>query len=291
MGHHFCDILEHRKKTKDISPEKYNYNCFFKATLIDKKKLEKKEKILDNKKDKRKEKKFERFWKEKIEKVKKQKIKRLLQDADVVIIKEDILQEDKQKIKQLLHLIFGIKKEFNFLLIMEGCENYEKNRDCLEMKFDGISPIDVFFPYLNQKDAMDYCESGTNDVLLEIMKKNCIALGINLRELIKNIKAKKFDYLSKTMQNIHFSRKKDVCLCVYSLAKNENEIRDGLDVYHFLLAIGASTQQAKDAFTYAMTKKKFNNEIMQHKLGDAFVYKKNEKIELIELMKSLRMIE
>jgi hypothetical protein len=202
-------------------------------------------------------------------------------DADVVLV--DMEGVGLEQGKEFLAWIFPFKKEKNFLLGLEGVKSYEMNKAWLEMKRNGISIVDIFFPYLYAQDAMDYYQSGLNHVLLDIMKRNFIGLGIPLQAL------KDVSKIGKTIQNIEWSKKKAVNLCVCSLAKNAETIFDAIDVFHFLIALGATPRQAKNALAFACVKRQLNQEIFKHKVDNAFVYKESEEIKLIDLMNKLKM--
>lgn len=204
-------------------------------------------------------------------------------NADILFIPQKFLKDDKK----FLYEIFELKKEKKFLIAIEGNENYYSNKQYLEMKKSGISVIDIFFPYFDKTDAIHYAKSGLNHVLLNIMKKNNIAIGIDLEKILKAIEKKDFSYLSKIMQNVKWARKKKVNFCLFINAKKNSQIPDALDLFHFLLAIGFDTTQAKNSLIYPKIKIEINKEIFNHKVGEVFIYKKNEKIKLIDYLKTI----
>ncbi|CUU00571.1 hypothetical protein JGI2_00607 [Candidatus Kryptobacter tengchongensis] len=63
------------------------------------------------------------------------------------IIKEKLLKEDGKKV---LNEIFNLKREKNFLIAIEGTENYYLNKQLLELKRSNIAIVDIFFPYFNK---------------------------------------------------------------------------------------------------------------------------------------------
>ncbi|MEM4648121.1 MAG: hypothetical protein QXO12_02340 [Candidatus Pacearchaeota archaeon] len=204
--------------------------------------------------------------------------------SDVLIIKEKLLKEDGKK---FLNEIFNLKREKNFLIAIEGTENYYLNKQLLELKRSNIAIVDIFFPYFNKKDDLHYAYSGINHVLLNIMKRNNIAIGIELEKILKAIEKNDFIYLSKIIQNANWARKKKVNFCLFLNAKNNSKIPDALDLFNFLLAIGFDTKQAKNCLIYPKIKLDLNKEIFKHKFGEVYIYNIDEEIKLIDYLKAI----
>jgi len=203
-------------------------------------------------------------------------------DFDVLILKSEILKNFENG-KELLKKLFSLKRKKNFLIGIEGT-SYKKDKGYLELRFHGIPVVDIFFPYLrDEREHMHFSNSGLNHVLLNIMNKNNIAIGINLEEIIKEIKKKNFTYLSRILQNVRWARKRNVNFCL--IAKKQH---NPLDIKHFLLAIGFDTKQVKKAFEFLFLKKQLNKEIFEHKRGKLYFYKKDEEIRLIDYLNSIR---
>ncbi|MEM2713644.1 MAG: hypothetical protein QXE64_00045 [Candidatus Pacearchaeota archaeon] len=175
--------------------------------------------------------------------------------------------------------VFQLKQEKNFLIAVKGI-GYDADKELLKLKRRGIPIVDIFFPRF-ESGKMHWAGGGLNHVLLNLMKKNIIALGINLDELLERIAVHDYGYFSKLLQNIAWARKRGVNLCLFS-----SELFDPLDCFHFLLCF-CSTQQALSALNYAQFKLKFNKEIFEHKAGEVYVYKSKEKIKLVELLNAL----
>ncbi len=94
----------------------------------------------------------------------------------------------------------------------------------------------------NRRNKIRQTNSGLNHVLSRILSKNKIAIGINLKE-IKSLDSKsKAERLDKIMQNIKLARKSNVQLAVKS--------RSLLEKKDFLLSLGASTKQVKEAIVF-----------------------------------------
>lgn len=203
---------------------------------------------------------------------------------DVLIIPKKFLKDNDGK--NLLYKIFDLKKEKNFLIAIEGIESYNKNKEYLELKKSGIPIIDIFFPYFKE-GKLHYADSGINHVLLNIMKNNKIAIGIDFEKIRKALEKKDFNYLSNIIQNAKWARKKKVNFCLFINTKKNSQLPDALDLFNFLIFIGFDTKQAKNALIYPKIKIELNEEIFKHKYGDVFIYKKDEKIKLIDYIKAI----
>jgi hypothetical protein len=200
---------------------------------------------------------------------------------DILILSREILK-NLEKGKEVLRKLFLLKRKENFLICIEGV-GYKKDKAYLEMKVYGIPVVDIFFPNLNEKkEPIHFSNSGLNHVLLNVMNKNNIAIGLILEEMIKEIKRKNFFYLSRIQQNIRWARKKNVNFCLI-MKKNYNLV----NLRHFLISLGYDTKQTKKALLFVNLKKQLNREIFEHKRGKIYFYKKNEKINLINLLMAL----
>ena len=122
--------------------------------------------------------------------------------------------------------------------IIVQAQNDEFNRKILEYgKFDILlSPESG-----NRKNTITQIDSGLNHILAKIAAKNNIAIGIDLDNLVLLSKQEKAETLSRLIQNIKICRKAKAKLVVLSKDKDKREISS------FLLSLGASTQQAKEA--------------------------------------------
>lgn len=84
-------------------------------------------------------------------------------------------------------------------------------------------------------------DSGLNHVTAKIAAKNDIAIGVNAGELDSLTKEERAKRLEKIIQNIRICRKAKAKIKLLNF-KEEN------DAFAFLVSLGASTQQAKEAF-------------------------------------------
>lgn len=95
----------------------------------------------------------------------------------------------------------------------------------------------------NRERTLRNIDSGFNHVLAEIAKKNKVALGIDMQELSKLKKEEKAMRLERIMQNIKICRKSSTKIILLNY-------KDKKDAFSFLVALGASTKQAKEALVF-----------------------------------------
>ncbi len=124
------------------------------------------------------------------------------------------------------------------LVLLAQDDNF--NRKILEYgKFDVLLSIERG----ERKDSLRQVDSGFNHVLAVIAAKNKISFGIDLDE-IKNLgKKEKSEMIKRIRQNIVLCRKKGVKLCVFGCS-------DRKDAFAFLISLGASSNQAKEAIYF-----------------------------------------
>jgi len=116
-------------------------------------------------------------------------------------------------------------------------QNDEFNRKILEYgKFDILLSIEAG----KRKRTLRTIDSGLNHVLAEIATKNKISIGINIDELRNLGKEEKANRLERIKQNIKICRKAKTKLILLNY-------KDEKDAFAFLLSLGASTKQAKEA--------------------------------------------
>jgi len=130
-----------------------------------------------------------------------------------------------------------IRKSKERPIIVEAQDN-EFNRKILEYgRFDILlSP-----ERLSKKDAPKQLDSGLNNVLADIATKNKVAIGINIEELSRLDKKAKAQRLGRIKQNIKICRKSKTQIKAINC-------KDKLDAFNLLLSLGASSNQAKNAF-------------------------------------------
>jgi ribonuclease P/MRP protein subunit RPP1 len=122
--------------------------------------------------------------------------------------------------------------------IIFSSEDDELNRKILEKE-----KINVLL--LNQKERKDFQKqrnSGLNQVLAKIAKKNNITIGINLDELIKAEEKKKSDLIARIRQNIKICSKNKVKMKFISKSNKRNQ----LDLQALGLVLGMPTWMIKE---------------------------------------------
>jgi len=93
----------------------------------------------------------------------------------------------------------------------------------------------------NRRDKIKSLDSGLNHVLAKIATKNKIAMGIDLENISKLDKKDKAIRIARIKQNIAVCKKAKTKIKLLNY-------KDKKDSFSFLLSLGASTQQAKQAF-------------------------------------------
>jgi RNase P/RNase MRP subunit p30 len=136
-------------------------------------------------------------------------------------------------IEQAKNLIKKSKKKSLIVL----AQNDEFNRKVLEYgHFDILLGVEKG----ERKRGLRQIDSGFNEVLAHIAAKNKVALGINMEELRNLEKEEKAKRLERISQNIKLCRKSGVKIKLLN-------IKDEKGAFAFLLSLGASTAQAKEA--------------------------------------------
>jgi len=119
-------------------------------------------------------------------------------------------------------------------------QNDEFNRKILEYgKFDILLSVERG----NRRRTLRTIDSGLNHVLAEIATKNKVSIGIDMSELRVLAKEEKANRLEKIKQNIKICRKAKTRLILLSY-------KDNKDAFAFLISLGSSTKQAKEALTF-----------------------------------------
>ncbi len=119
-------------------------------------------------------------------------------------------------------------------------QNDDFNRKALEYgKFDILLNIESG----KRERTLRNIDSGFNHVLAKIAAKNNVALGIDMHELSKLEKKEKAERIEKIMQNIRICRKSKTKIALLNY-------KDKKDAFSFLISLGASTKQAKEALDF-----------------------------------------
>jgi ribonuclease P/MRP protein subunit RPP1 len=126
-----------------------------------------------------------------------------------------------------------IKKNNNKIIIFSSDDD-ELNRKILEKE-----KIDILL--LNQKNRKDWQKqrnSGFNQVLAKLAKKQNITIGINLDEILESKDKEKSKILSRIKQNIKLCNKSKLKMKFISLEKKH---RDSYDLKSLGLVLGMPT--------------------------------------------------
>ncbi len=155
------------------------------------------------------------------------------------IIKVEINQVNDRK-----DLRFLVNKKESLLIVLGS----KFNREVLDLK-----NIDILLnPEKGVKeDFLNARNSGLNQVLLGLAKKNNIAIGINFNEILKSRSVERAKLLGRISQNIALCRKYKVKMVLGSFASNEFEMRAPKDFISFLITLGMHPKEAKEALTYS----------------------------------------
>ena len=128
------------------------------------------------------------------------------------------------------------------LSIIIQAQGDDFNRKILENK-----DIDILIsPELHQrKDKLKQRDSGLNEVLCKLAKKNDVKIAIDLKQIQKLSKQDKAIALARIMQNIKLCKRTKTHLVILSKGKFKKQ-----DISSLFLTLKASTQQAKEAFDF-----------------------------------------
>jgi len=159
------------------------------------------------------------------------------------IIKADSWMELNKKIN-------SSKEE---LIIAEGGE---LNRLILENK-----RVDIIVGAEKSKknDFLHYRNSGLNQVLCKLARKNDIAVAFNFNEVLKLKGAGRSQLIGRMMQNVRMCRKYGVRMIIASFATNKFELKNPSDLMSFGMILGMTPKEAKDGLenvSYFLSDKK-----------------------------------
>lgn len=96
----------------------------------------------------------------------------------------------------------------------------------------------------NRKDYKKQRDSGLNEFLCKLAKKNNIKIGIDIDELKKLDKKSKVKVLSRIIQNIELCKRTKTEIIIFPKGKYPKQ-----DIMAFMLSLKSSTEMAKKAFT------------------------------------------
>lgn len=137
-------------------------------------------------------------------------------------------------INEVRKQIQKLKKEGKQIIVK--AQDDEFNRKILEMQ-----GIDILLsPEIHaRKDKLKQRDSGLNEILCKLARKNNIKIGINLEEISKLQKKEKAKILSRIMQNISLCKRTGTEIVIYPKKYKKQ------DIIAFFLTLKSSTQLAK----------------------------------------------
>jgi len=142
------------------------------------------------------------------------------------------LNEARKQIQKL-------KKENLEQPIIVQAQSDEFNRKILENpEVDIIIGLEAH----NKKDYQKQRDSGLNEVLCKLAKKNNIKIGIDLKNIIKQPPKQKAILIARIIQNIKLCKRTKTLIIIYPNTYSKQEINS------FFLSLKASSQQAREAF-------------------------------------------
>ena len=107
--------------------------------------------------------------------------------------------------------------------IIFSSDNDELNRKVMEKESITV----LLLNQKNRKDRMKQRDSGFNQVLAKIAKKNGVVLGINLDEIITSKGRNKYEIIGRIKQNIKLCNKNKLKMRFVSLeGKHTKDIHD-----------------------------------------------------------------
>ena len=101
-------------------------------------------------------------------------------------------------------------------------------------------------PHLGaRKDFMNFSNSGLNDVLCKLCRKNKVSIGFSFSEVLNLSGIKRSEILSRMRQNVRLCSKYGVSMRVFTLAKEPYEIRAKDALFAFARILGMKENQIR----------------------------------------------
>ena len=134
--------------------------------------------------------------------------------------------------------IQALKKEKKDIIVQAQDDAF--NRKILENK-----EVDILLsPELHdRKETLKQRDSGLNEFLCKLAKKNNIKIGINIKEIQKLEKKQKSKVIARIIQNIKLCNRTKTQIILFPKTKHKKQ-----DILSFFISLKGSTQQAKNAF-------------------------------------------
>jgi len=197
------------------------------------------------------------------------KTAKVLGYTDIIFCYELKKFKDIKKIEDKdLNIHYGILANFKDIAAAKSLSNFVIMNANIEDKrriFEESKP-DLIFSLEDElrSDFIYQRNSGLNQVLCKLAKKNEIEIGLSF-SLILNSK-KRHIILGRMMQNIRFGNKYDLDLVLASFAKDPFEMRNPKDLTSLGLILKITTKKANLCTKIALNKIKENAEIKKSKV-------------------------
>ena len=135
------------------------------------------------------------------------------------------------KVKNINELNNLVKKGY-FNIAFGGYD--ELNRKILENKNIQL----LLDPQNNDEDYMHFKNSGLNQVLVKLAKKNNIAIGFSFNKILKLNNEERVNLLGKIMQNIMLCNKYKVKMYIVNFVNEKLDERNINDLRDFGITLG-----------------------------------------------------
>jgi len=141
---------------------------------------------------------------------------------------------DNKNLNEVKKDIFKLKSEGEMVIVRAQGDDF--NRKIVENpNVDILLGLEIH----DRKDYLKQRDSGLNEILCRLAKKNNIKIGIDLRSIVKLKGVEKAKALSRVRQNIKLCRRIGTEIIVFGVSCSEINIKS------FLISLGASTKQIK----------------------------------------------
>lgn len=141
-----------------------------------------------------------------------------------------------------------IGKKLGFSKVISIDERFFKNPD--RKIFERKSGIIIYNLEEQKRDYIHFRNSGLNQVLCKLAKKNNIAIAFNFNLILNSEGMLRSQLLGRMMQNIKLCRKYKINTVIASFASKPEEVRSAHDLISFGISIGMHPKEAKESLKY-----------------------------------------
>ena len=100
------------------------------------------------------------------------------------------------------------------------------------------------------QDKHHWRSSGLNHILLNLAKKNNVAIGFNINTLLECRGKDRATLLGRMMQNVAYCRSYHIPMVICTLAKTPWDLRNASDLLSLGTTLGMTAQEARQALNY-----------------------------------------